>query len=52
MALRYTVLTGCLIGQFLSPAYNKRDDAYGGSVRNRCRFAIEVAENDTRAGRR
>lgn len=33
-----------LIGQFLSPAYNKRDDAYGGSVRNRCRFAIEVAE--------
>jgi 2,4-dienoyl-CoA reductase-like NADH-dependent reductase (Old Yellow Enzyme family) len=35
---------GLMIGQFLSPAYNKRDDAYGGSVGNRCRFAIKIAE--------
>ena len=28
----------------MSPVYNKRDDKYGGSVRNRCRFAIEVGE--------
>ena len=32
------------IAQFLSPFYNRRTDEYGGSVRNRCRFAIEVAE--------
>ena len=35
---------GLLIGQFLSRVYNKRDDKYGGSLRNRCRFAIEVGE--------
>jgi 2,4-dienoyl-CoA reductase-like NADH-dependent reductase (Old Yellow Enzyme family)/threonine dehydrogenase-like Zn-dependent dehydrogenase len=33
-----------LIGQFFSPAYNLREDRYGGSVRNRTQFAIEVAE--------
>lgn len=33
-----------LIGQFFSRAYNQRDDRYGGSVRDRTRFAIEVAE--------
>ena len=32
------------IAQFLSPFYNRRTDEYGGSVRNRCRFAIEVAD--------
>lgn len=32
------------IGQFLSPAYNKRTDRYGGSVRKRCQLAIEIAE--------
>lgn len=31
-----------LIGQFLSPATNKRTDAYGGSLENRCRFGLMV----------
>ena len=33
---------GWLIGQFLSPFYNQRDDAYGGSVERRCRLALEI----------
>jgi 2,4-dienoyl-CoA reductase-like NADH-dependent reductase (Old Yellow Enzyme family) len=33
---------GWLVCQFLSPFYNRREDAYGGSVENRCRFALEI----------
>ena len=33
---------GWLIGQFLSPFYNHRDDLYGGSLENRCRLALEI----------
>jgi 2,4-dienoyl-CoA reductase-like NADH-dependent reductase (Old Yellow Enzyme family) len=33
-----------LVAQFLSPFYNRRSDRYGGSVRSRCQFAIEIAE--------
>jgi len=33
---------GYLIDQFLSPYSNKRRDVYGGDVRNRARFLIEV----------
>lgn len=33
---------GWLVNQFLSPYFNKRTDEYGGSLENRCRFAIEV----------
>jgi 2,4-dienoyl-CoA reductase-like NADH-dependent reductase (Old Yellow Enzyme family) len=32
------------INQFLSPAFNKRGDAYGGALRNRYRFLAEVLE--------
>ena len=33
---------GHLIDQFWSPASNKRNDAYGGPLENRMRFALEV----------
>ena len=33
---------GWLINQFLSPLFNHRSDEYGGSLENRCRFAIQV----------
>ena len=33
---------GYLIGQFLSPATNLRDDGYGGSLENRIRFLREI----------
>lgn len=36
--------TSHLIGQFLSPAVNRRGDAYGGSLANRARFALETLE--------
>lgn len=33
---------GYLIGQFLSAAKNKRKDAYGGELKNRARFLLEI----------
>lgn len=35
---------GYLISNFLSPKHNKRDDRWGGSLENRARLALEVAQ--------
>lgn len=37
-----TMACGHLIGQFLSPITNRRTDRFGGSLENRCRFALLV----------
>lgn len=39
-----TVTGGHLIGQFLSPRTNRRNDGFGGSVENRARFGLMVHE--------
>ena len=39
-----TLAGGHLIGQFLSPLTNRRTDRFGGSLENRCRFALLVHE--------
>jgi N-ethylmaleimide reductase len=40
---------GYLIEQFLQSRTNRRTDAYGGSIPNRCRFALEVVRAVVRA---
>ncbi len=35
---------GYLLEQFLSPVSNRRNDSYGGSVKNRSRFVLETVE--------
>ncbi|KAJ7830663.1 hypothetical protein B0H14DRAFT_3464667 [Mycena olivaceomarginata] len=40
---------GYLIDQFTQDVSNKRTDGYGGSVENRCRFALEILDAVTRA---
>lgn len=37
-----TMSGGHLIGQFFSPDMNRRTDRFGGSLENRCRFALMV----------
>jgi len=36
---------GYLLSQFLSPAFNQRDDEYGGTVKNRVRIILEVLQS-------
>jgi 2,4-dienoyl-CoA reductase-like NADH-dependent reductase (Old Yellow Enzyme family) len=36
---------GFLLSQFLSPAFNKRRDEYGGRIENRARFLLEVVRS-------
>ncbi|MDP1621261.1 MAG: alkene reductase [Bacteroidales bacterium] len=36
---------GYLLEQFLSPMSNQRNDEYGGTIENRCRFVLEVVES-------
>ena len=35
---------GYLLSQFLSPAFNQRNDEYGGDIRNRARALMEVLQ--------
>ncbi len=36
---------GYLLNQFLNPYYNKRQDEYGGNIKNRSRIIFEIYEN-------
>jgi 2,4-dienoyl-CoA reductase-like NADH-dependent reductase (Old Yellow Enzyme family) len=40
---------GFLLNQFLSPAYNKREDEYGGELGNRARLVLEVVRSVRKA---
>jgi N-ethylmaleimide reductase len=40
---------GYLLEQFLSPISNIRNDNYGGSIENRCRFLLEVVQRTIEA---
>ena len=40
---------GYLIQQFINPASNKRTDQYGGSIANRLRFILEIAQKTAEA---
>ena len=40
---------GYLINEFTAPATNRRDDEFGGSPANRCRFPVEIVQAVRRA---
>ncbi|MDO9525693.1 MAG: NADH:flavin oxidoreductase [Gemmobacter sp.] len=44
-----TLAAGHMIGQFLSPRTNRREDSFGGSLENRMRFALMVHDAMRRA---
>jgi len=43
------VIYGFLLGQFISPTFNLRNDNYGGSFDNRLRFILEVIDSIRKA---
>ncbi len=43
-AVEVQTATGYLVGSFLSPALNHRDDEYGGNAANRVRIVTEILE--------
>tara|TARA_R110000744_G_scaffold380304_2_gene500612 strand:- start:198 stop:1268 length:1071 start_codon:yes stop_codon:yes gene_type:complete len=43
-ALEVHMAHGYLLHQFFSPISNKREDEYGGSLKNRCRFLLEISK--------
>jgi 2,4-dienoyl-CoA reductase-like NADH-dependent reductase (Old Yellow Enzyme family) len=40
---------GWLLSQFLSPAFNRRADEYGGSIQNRSRIVLEIVKSIRKA---
>jgi len=47
-AVEFIASVGYTISQFLSPLTNKRTDEYGGSLKNRMRFLLEIIDNATK----
>ena len=43
-AVEFMCSAGYLISQFLSPVTNKRTDGYGGDLKNRMRFVLEIID--------
>jgi 2,4-dienoyl-CoA reductase-like NADH-dependent reductase (Old Yellow Enzyme family) len=48
-AVQVHVAHGFLLGEFLSKAFNKRADEYGGSLKNRARLLLEVVRGVRKA---
>jgi 2,4-dienoyl-CoA reductase-like NADH-dependent reductase (Old Yellow Enzyme family)/thioredoxin reductase len=42
--IEIAAISGCLLGQFISPAMNIRTDEYGGNLENRIRILLEIID--------